>query len=78
LDIIVNMLPESSAFIGRKTKYTFVSELNLKIDIPYSLPLLYIKYTYVYINFIVKNMQQSRLPANFDIIAQLRFELEGR
>jgi len=42
LDVIVNMLLKSSMFIRSLNMHLYRSNINLKIDIPYSLPLPYI------------------------------------
>jgi len=45
LDVIANILLKSSTFIRSLNMYLCRSNINLKIDIPYSLPLPYILYT---------------------------------
>jgi len=39
LDVTANMLLKSSAFIRSLNMHLYRSNINLKIDIPYSLPL---------------------------------------
>jgi len=46
LDVITNMLLKSSAFIGSLNMHLYQSNINLKINIPYSLPLFYKLYQY--------------------------------
>jgi len=48
LDVIANMLLKSSTFIRSLNMYLYYSNINLKIDIPYSLPLSYICVLYKY------------------------------
>jgi len=41
LDVIANMLLKSSTFVRSLQMHLYRSNINLKIDIPYSLPLPY-------------------------------------
>jgi len=42
LDVIANILLKSSTFIRSLNIYLYRNNINLKIDIPYSLPLSYV------------------------------------
>jgi len=47
LDVIANILLKISTFIRNLNMHLYRSNINLKIDIPYSLPLLSMCFVYV-------------------------------
>jgi len=61
LDVTANMLLKSSTFIRCLQMDLYRSNINLKIDIPYSLPLPYIKFQ----NDIEPNKEFSKKTLHF-------------